>query len=872
MRGPIKYTFLLALVAVGCSEAPAGESSGSSTASGVSTAASGSGGATSSSGAQTSSSATGGGASTASTGAGGMGGTGPHYADAPDAPPRHPWQAPNIDPITKASPDDDWHAHDNAALIAFEQMYLPASGTFDAGYRWTFANGVEAVESSFTRTGGENQLYIVENTYDNQNYDQFLNDGGYDDQMWWAHAWIRAYELTGDTKYLESAKVIFNDTLSGWEPKVCGGGVWWQKGAVYKNAITNELFVLIAASLHNRVAGDSGAGSYLEWATKGWTWFSNSGMINADGLINDGLTDSCKNNKQTTWTYNQGVVLGALVEMYQATGDDTFLTQAEKLADASTAKLLDAKGILLEPCDAGMCNWDQVSFKGLYIRNLAKLYDWTHKASYYDFMVKNARSLWKNARDGENRIGSDWSGPFDSAGSTRQSSAMFAMSSLADQYSQASLFLRSSAGPSFIHDVGARAGLLEWACDAATCPSAGSMLGGPYVAYLPAGAHTLHVRAKVDHTSMADTSLAAIEVYDGTASSVLATRELAWKEALEANVVQDFTLDFVSTADHPLEFRVQWHAASGAPRFAISDLAIDGEQSFTATNLDHECGRLDGRWHWSADRFRDASACTMTRGPGVRLAHGPYVANFELKVDEFAIDNAAIATISVVNVEENKTIASAQIARGDFKNVLFTTFALPFQSYEGYHYEFLTQWLAAPLAPRLTERGVYLRRGTTETTLSLPFNTNDGSLDPALLGMKRDVHFHPFVFGMAGNNILNGGGDAVSVPTGKYQSLELLAFAVGGTQVDQVFTVTYDDASAQTTTRSISDWLAPAPEANESIAFNLPYRLDANNPVFGNYHVFHVSIPVDASKNLKGFQLPPNGNVNVVAATLSAPK
>ena len=30
-------------------------------------------------------------------------------------------------------------------------------------------------------------------------------------------------------------------------------------------------------------------------------------MINGDHMINDGLNDSCANNGQPTWTYNQGV-------------------------------------------------------------------------------------------------------------------------------------------------------------------------------------------------------------------------------------------------------------------------------------------------------------------------------------------------------------------------------------------------------------------------------------------------------------------------------------------------------------------------------------------------------------------------------------
>ena len=44
----------------------------------------------------------------------------------------------------------------------------------------------------------------------------FLNDY-YDDEGWWANAWIRAYDLTGNTNFLNMAKTIFSDLTTGWD-------------------------------------------------------------------------------------------------------------------------------------------------------------------------------------------------------------------------------------------------------------------------------------------------------------------------------------------------------------------------------------------------------------------------------------------------------------------------------------------------------------------------------------------------------------------------------------------------------------------------------------------------------------------------------
>ena len=111
-----------------------------------------------------------------------------------------------------------------------------------------------------------------------------------------------------DTRYLQAAKTIFSHNTAGWDD-TCGGGLWWTTAKTYKNAITNELFLTLAAQLHLRTPGDTG---YLTWAQRTWEWFSASGLIGTTGLVNDGLSSACQNNGGPTWTYNQGVILGGL--------------------------------------------------------------------------------------------------------------------------------------------------------------------------------------------------------------------------------------------------------------------------------------------------------------------------------------------------------------------------------------------------------------------------------------------------------------------------------------------------------------------------------------------------------------------------------
>lgn len=230
-----------------------------------------------------------------------------------------------------------------------------------------------------------------------------------DDTEWWGLAWIDAYDLTHDQKYLAEAETIANYVGGYWDTTTCGGGVWWNAEKTYKNSITNGLYVRLVASLHNRIPGDT---AWLAKTTESWNWFVSSGLINGDGLVNDGLTDSCQNNGDTVWTYNQGLAIGAGVEVYRATGDQSALTEAEHLADVGTSSstLVD-KGILTESCDTLTANCDdnQKQFKGIFMRYLGDLNS-VVGGRYDSFIADQVNALQTLDKDGSGGYGVRWNG------------------------------------------------------------------------------------------------------------------------------------------------------------------------------------------------------------------------------------------------------------------------------------------------------------------------------------------------------------------------------------------------------------------------------------------------------------------------------
>lgn len=251
-------------------------------------------------------------------------------------------------------------------------------------------------------------------------FDNFLNDY-YDDEGWWALAMIRSYDVgvqgLGDQQYLQAAVEIFEDMKKG--NSTCGG-IYWSKVGTYTNAIANELYLSVAASLANRIP--SRKGYFLDIANTQWNWFKNSGLINSDNLINDGLTDACKNNGMQTWTYNQGVVLGGLVELSQATGDKSLLDEANTIATAAITKL-SKDGILSDGCEPN-CGTDGSQFKGIFMRNLHYLQKAAPSEPIRNFLLTNADTIWDKNRNDQNQLGATWQGPFQDPTAGTQSSAL----------------------------------------------------------------------------------------------------------------------------------------------------------------------------------------------------------------------------------------------------------------------------------------------------------------------------------------------------------------------------------------------------------------------------------------------------------------
>ncbi|WP_435126653.1 MULTISPECIES: glycoside hydrolase family 76 protein [Streptomycetaceae] len=319
----------------------------------------------------------------------------------------------------------DWNAasQSTAAATALMMDYDRSTGKF-AGW-WTSATSLTAIIDNIRISGMPSYKYAISTTYDKLigAEDGNFTNSYLDDTGWWGLAWVDAYDLTGDSRYLATARTDADHMHDYWT-STCGGGVQWETTASGKNAITNELYLQLNAALHNRISGDT---TYVQRAKDEWSWFQGSGLINSGHTVNDGLNGSCANNGDTTWTYNQGVILGGLTELYKATGDSAVLDSARTLADASTSSsYLNPGGTLHEPYepDGTGCTSNGDSFKGEYARGLGLLNKQLADHPYSSYLKAQAATLHAKDRDALDQYGPHWAGAYTVTGNGCQHSAL----------------------------------------------------------------------------------------------------------------------------------------------------------------------------------------------------------------------------------------------------------------------------------------------------------------------------------------------------------------------------------------------------------------------------------------------------------------
>lgn len=271
----------------------------------------------------------------------------------------------------------------------------------------------------------------VEGYYSGEDVNQIF-DAAYDDAQWVVLEWLEAIKFINQydeysqsdlgqddiARFAHRAHIFYNIVQDKFDTSLCGGGLTWNPALEpYKNAITNELFVSSSIGMYLYFPGDDNTDPYpsatyanqtnttlpplpalqahdpllLNNAINEYEWFKTHNFTNAQGLVVDGFHISenqttCDERNEMVYTYNQGVVLSGLRQLWEATGDKQYLIDGYSLIEivinatgwyangydeAGQWAGLGRNGIMEDYCDApANCSQDAQIFKGIYFHHL----------------------------------------------------------------------------------------------------------------------------------------------------------------------------------------------------------------------------------------------------------------------------------------------------------------------------------------------------------------------------------------------------------------------------------------------------------------------------------------------------------------------
>lgn len=195
----------------------------------------------------------------------------------------------------------------------------------------------------------------------------------FDDMSWYGLSYARIHEVLKFDQFLQTSQDIFNWCWQmGWDKTgTCHGGFWFDTNMQSKQTITNAQLLMLSAKLY-RLTNNT---SFKQKMNQIYQYIIKNDLINMTTyMVSDGATVNCTPAHKNYPTYNAGVMIGALVEMYKVTNITSYQDLAFKIVNGALEHYCDADGIIVEPCEPN-CDKDSLMYKGLFVRNLRYLID-----------------------------------------------------------------------------------------------------------------------------------------------------------------------------------------------------------------------------------------------------------------------------------------------------------------------------------------------------------------------------------------------------------------------------------------------------------------------------------------------------------------
>jgi endoglycosylceramidase len=248
---------------------------------------------------------------------------------------------------------------------------------------WNFAEAIHAVAVGASKINSQRYGGVLQHMIDGQVAQGGKQEGtgkdGWsrtflDDMNWAVLALVAAYDATQNASHLATAQSIFQNKIQpGWDTTLCGGGVFWDTRHSQKATASNAGPAMAAAMLAARMSSSQSQRKQelLLWAEQTYAFWNasmtnpTSGYVTDHWLIVDGLNGTECVPVEWSFTYNEGLMLGAATVLGHARDAARF---ARRIVEAETRN----GGVLFDTCEQSCGCCDCQSFKGVAIRALAR--------------------------------------------------------------------------------------------------------------------------------------------------------------------------------------------------------------------------------------------------------------------------------------------------------------------------------------------------------------------------------------------------------------------------------------------------------------------------------------------------------------------
>jgi autotransporter-associated beta strand protein len=215
----------------------------------------------------------------------------------------------------------------------------------------------------------------------------------YDDNAHVVVALAQAYQITGDPVYLTRAEQTEAFVLSGSDG-AAGGGIYFTPGSTFKDTVSTLQGARGAALLYE-ITGQS---SDLTDATQLYNWCATHTQT-SNGLFYQQYQISSGSATGTPIVNSAGDGISCNIQLYKATGNASYLTEAETIANTSISAYFNSS--------TGAIN-DEGYWAFELVDALLDLYQIDHNSQYLNKVVGGMQYLYNDMQDTNGHYGTFW--------------------------------------------------------------------------------------------------------------------------------------------------------------------------------------------------------------------------------------------------------------------------------------------------------------------------------------------------------------------------------------------------------------------------------------------------------------------------------